>query len=208
MCVKRLAVIIGDTRHKAKGENMVSVREFARHVGRDQALILRLIKNGVIPRNEDGTIPLAEGLAAFNAYDTAPKNKGGRPKKGEEKKVKKAKTKTAPPDTSIENDEKRSEAISINAKLRKANLAEKTFKAKLRELEYKVKSGELLEKTAVTAEAQWLAEQVKSKLLAIPPRISSMCEGRLAREIEEIITDAINSALKELQKCKYNPEQE
>lgn len=188
---------------------MVTIRDFAKHVGRSHVLILRLVNQGVIPRNEDGTIPLAEGLAAFNAYDTAPKNKGGRPKKGEEKKVKKTKSKTAPPsDTSTENDEKRAEAVSINAAMRKANLAEKTFKAKLRELEYKVKSGELLEKSAVAAEAQWLAEQVKSKLLAIPPRISSMCEGRMAREIEEIITDAINSALKELQKCKYKPEQE
>ena len=142
---------------------MVTIRDFAKHVGRSHVLILRLVNQGVIPRNDDGTIPLADGLAAFEAYDTAPKNKGGRPKKGDEKKVKKAKTKTAPPETSTGKDDKREEAVSINAAMRKANLAEKTFKAKLRELEYKVKSGELLEKAAVAAEAQWLAEQVKSK---------------------------------------------
>ena len=148
-------------------------------------------------------------MAAFQAYDSAPKNKGGRPKKGEGKAIKKSEIAPAPiPDVSTADNEKRNtEAVSINAALRKANLAEKTFKAKKLELEYKLKSGELLEKTAVAAEAQWLAEQVKTTLLAIPPRISSMCEGRIAREIEEIITDAINGALKELQKCVYTPEQ-
>jgi hypothetical protein len=39
--------------------------------------------------------------------------------------------------------------------------------------------------------------------MAIPPRVSSMCEGRIARDIEEIISDAINDALKDLQKVEY-----
>ena len=186
---------------------MVTVREFARQVGRDQALIQRLLKRGIIPRNEDGTIPLEDGLAAFQAYDSAPKNKGGRPKKGDGKKSNTAEM-TEPEAPAILDPAQRQEAISVNAAMRKANLAATTFKAKKLELEFKEKSGELVEKSAVAAEAQWLAEQVKSKLLAIPPRISSMCEGRIAREIEEIITDAINTALKELQKCKYTPQQE
>lgn len=181
---------------------MVSVREFAKQVGRDQALILRLIKKGVIPRNDDGTIPLSDALLAFNAYDVAPKNKGGRPKKGQEKKQKKE-IKQVP----INTDKERQEAVSINTAMKKAKLAQTTYQARLRELEYKLKSGELLEKTAVAEEAQQLASQVKSKLLAIPPRISSMCEGRIARDIEEIITDAINQALAELQKCKYTNEE-
>jgi hypothetical protein len=169
-------------------------------------LIHRLIKRGVIKMNEEGKIPLAQGLADFHAYDNAPKDKGGRPKKGEGKKTMgKAKAKTKEPSSfsPIGGEAQREEAVNVNSAMRKASLAEKTFKAKLRELEYKLKSGELVERTAVADEAQWLAEQVKAKLLAIPPRISSMCEGRVAREIEEIVTDAINGALKELQKCKY-----
>ena len=185
---------------------MVTVREFARQVGRDQALILRLSKRGIIPRNDDGTIPLAAGLEAFQAYEEAPKNKGGRPKKGEEKKIKKQDNVEIQSPAS--DPEQRQESISINTATRKADLAIKVNKAKKSELDYKRAAGELIEKSAVTAEAQWLAEQIKSKLLAIPPRISSMCEGRIAREIEEIITDAINGALKELQKCKYTAPQE
>lgn len=185
---------------------MVTVREFARQVGRDQALILRLIKKGVLPRNEDGTIPLADGLAAFQAYDTAPKNKGGRPKKGEKKQDE------APPDIEAKapviDAEQRQESISINTAMRKANLAEKTYKAKLRELEYKRESGELLEKSEVSEAIALAVSNFQAKIRAIPPRIASMCEGRVAREIEEIIAEAHEGAFAELKKLekKYKDE--
>lgn len=180
---------------------MVTIRQFAQQVGRDHALILRLIKKGIIPQNANGSIPLEAGLNAFWEYDKGEKNKGGRPRKGQEKKKPEPVVRDSVPD--LGGDGQRSEAVNVNAAMNKAKLADTTFKARIRELEYKVRNGELLEKTEVIAEAQWMAEQVKAKLLAIPPRVSGMCEGRIAREIEEIITDAINNALKELQKCKY-----
>lgn len=103
---------------------------------------------------------------------------------------------------------RKDEAVNINSALNKAKLAEKTYQARMRELEYKLKVGELVEKSEVANEAEWLATQIKSKLMAIPPRISTLCEGRLSRDIEEIIADALNDALKELQKCKYSGEQQ
>lgn len=211
---------------------MVGLREFANHVGRDPALISRLVKRGIIPRTEDGKIPLEEGLQAFSLYESSPKNTGGRPRKEKTeaapapKPKPKPKAKSVPAPSPHENHapveaaapppsmsapqldtQGRQSAVAINTSMNKAKLVEKTYQAKLRELEFKLKSGELLEKTKVEAEASWLAEQVKAKLNAIPPRISAMCEGRIAREIEEIITDAINSALAELQKCEYMGEQ-
>lgn len=203
----------------------VSVREFARQIGKSHVWVLKLLKEGKLPRNEDGTIPLVSGIKAYEDFLSQPVKKG-RPKKdtsaAEQKparhrgRPKKEKppiiedvlgdtdesdniTPPAPPSLSSRS----AEAVNINTALNKAKLAEKTYQARLRELDYKARNGELIEKEAVEKEAQWLAEQVKSKLLAVPPRISSMCEGRIARDIEEIITDAINDALKELQKCKY-----
>lgn len=189
---------------------MIGVADFAKEVGRDKALISRLVKRGVIPRNKDGSIPYEEGMKAFEAYDKGPKNKGGRGKKNPPIVKPEPPVNDAPelPQDPPEVNNRPGSQSSINAAMNKAKLADTTFKARIRELEYKLKSGELLPKDEVAAEAQWLAEQVKSKLLAIPPRISSMCEGRTSREIEEIITDAINGALKELQKCKYEPPQE
>lgn len=193
---------------------MVTLREFANHVGKSPALISRLLKRGIIPRNADGTIPLEQGLQAFTAYDNAPKNAGGRPRAEKESEPppqvetkQAAQASPSPPQVDVQPISAGGQsAVAINSAMNKAKLAEKTYQARLKELEFKMKSGELLEKPAVAHEAQWLAEQVKSKLMAIPPRISSMCEGRIAREIEEIISDAINSALKELQKCKYTGE--
>lgn len=189
---------------------MVTIREFAKQVGRSHELIRKLVNRGIVPLNDVGKIPLAEGLEAFRVYDEGPKQKAGRPRKGEvrikpEKVVRPPRTATPKPEEKPVNVE---DARNVHAAMNKAKLADTTYKARIRELEFKLKSGELLPKSEVIAEAQWLAEQVKAKLMAIPPRISSMCEGRPAREIEEIITDSLNSALKEFQKCKYQPEQE
>lgn len=190
----------------------VSVRAFAKQVGLSHVRIGQLLQAGKLPQNADGTIPLAAGLDAYNAFKSAPRNVGGRPRKdgGAVAKKTKSKSKAVADEsrTPIEevdraNGARQAEAVNVNSAMNKAKLAETTFKARLRELEYKLKSGELVEKTAVAAEGRWLAEQVKAKLMAIPPRISSLCEGRIAREIEEIITDAINGALREMQKCEY-----
>ncbi len=192
----------------------VSRREFAKHIGRSHVWVMQLIKEGHLPQNEDGTIPLEAGLNAYEAFMNAPKKPRGRPSKngtkgradltmGKKKDTKKEKKHIPLEVYEEEKAQRTQDAVNINAAMNKAKLAETTFRARLREIEFKMKSGELLEKTEVIAEAQWVAEQVKSKLLAIPPRIASICEGRPAREIEEIITDSINHALSELQKCKY-----
>ena len=154
----------------------IPLKAFAREVGRSHTWILRLVKDGRLPRNPDGTMPFTEALEKFNAIQEEAK----------EKKLDRASKN--PPD--------------LNIAMNKAKLAEKTYQARLKELEFKLKSGELLEKDAVAHEAQQLASKIKNKLLSIPPRVSAMCEGRVARDIEEIITDAINDALKELQGLK------
>lgn len=185
---------------------MVTIREFAKQVGRSHELIRKLVNRGIVPLNEVGKIPLAEGLEAFRIYDEGPKQKAGRPRKGEVR-VKPEKI-IRPPKQTTEKPVNVDDARNVHAAMNKAKLADTTYKARIRELEFKLKSGELLPKSEVIAEAQWVAEQVKAKLMAIPPRISSMCEGRPAREIEEIITDSLNSALKEFEKCKYQPEEQ
>ena len=202
----------------------VSISEFAREIGTSRTMVQKLLKVGTLPQYKDGTIPLEAGLIAYEEYKKAPKSKGGRPPKSaqspkqerEEQPQRPPRPHPTMPDipkieeaSEVSRDEKinrAKEAVSVNAAINKAKLANQTYQARLRELDYKLKSGELVEKVEVAAEAQWLAEQIKSKLLAIPPRISSMCEGRMARDIEEIITDSINNALKELQKCKYTGE--
>ena len=141
----------------------VTIYAFANEVGMSYTHIKRLVKNGTIPSNSDGKIPLEEGLKAFNN--------------------RKNKKQDASP-----------EAGNVREETAKAKLAKETYIAKLKELDYRYRKGELVEVEDVRAEAQRVAAAVMDKFKAIPPRIAVLCEGRSARDIEAIIADAHNEA--------------
>jgi ribosomal protein L19E len=141
----------------------VSVSEFAREVGASRGNVRRLIDQGVIPRNPDGTVPLEAGRAAFE-------NRKGR------------------------RDKVVQDTGNVREETAKAKLAKETYIAKLKELDYRYRKGELVEVEDVRAEAQRVAAAVMDKFKAIPPRIAVLCEGRSARDIEAIISDAHNEA--------------
>ncbi len=71
----------------------------------------------------------------------------------------------------------------------------KAEKLKLDELE-----GRLFSIERINADAEKIGAMVRSKLITIPARVATVCEGRTARDIEEIIEDEINNALDEMQK--------
>lgn len=184
---------------------MISVSDFAKEVGRDKALISRLVKRGVIPRNADGTIPYQEGLAAFHAYNNAPKNKGGRGKKNPpivqpEKPVKQDISEQE--ESKIEQPDLFGKSGSVNAAMNKAKLANLTFQAKNKELDFKFKAGELLDKHIVLKAIETAVANYQATMRSIPSRISSMCEGRTSREIEEIISDEIEKSFEVLKKLQ------
>ena len=74
-------------------------------------------------------------------------------------------------------------------------LQTKQEKIKLDELE-----GRLFPIEKINADAEEAGNLIRSKLMSLPARVATVCEGRSARDIEEIITDEINSALEDLQK--------
>lgn len=177
------------------GEILVTRRQFADKVGCSAATITNLVHDGVLPNRPDKKLPLAAALDAFNKYART-KSKGRSQKLRQVSPVNEKQIMKAAEAASGDGEG------NVNLALTKAKLAEKTYQARLKELDYKSRTGALLDRDEVEAEAAALAEKVKAKLLAIPPRISSMCEGRIARDIEEIITDAINDALRDLQSLK------
>lgn len=196
----------------SKGES-IGVREFARQVGCSHVLILNLIKAGKMPQNKDGSIPLEEGLIA---YENRKKKKEPKAKKAEPKKRKSTKKikelpDNDPPEDGEETDdapqkltsEKLISARDITTQFNKARLAEKTFQAKLREIEYKLKKGELVTRADVEADASAVAAEVRERLTSIPVRISALCERQPARKIEEVMTDAIQDALISFSKSKF-----
>lgn len=182
----------------------VSLREFAAACGKSHVWVKNKCDAGLIPRYDDGSIPLDEGLAAFKAITPATL---GRPKKGE---VRKPEPKREPviikaPPREVASAEAPGQATGANfaQAFNKAKLAEKTYIAKMRELEYRQKLGELVERSEVEADAAAVGAALREKLLAIGPSISSKCEGQSARVIEGIIEDAINNALGLLKKSEF-----
>jgi len=207
---------------KSKG---VSRRQFAKHIGRSHVWVSRLVNEGRLPLDEHGRIPLEEGLKAYEesqrvGYDgnrahgenqrrqAAAKRSGKTPPKKVEQQppknvthISEAKKRTekslaAVPGTGSSVDQ-------INASYNRARLAEKTFQAKLKELEYKEAQGLLIPLAEVEKDAQEAAAAVRERLMSMAPRIAPLCEGRTAREIEPIIEDAINEALQALRRSRF-----
>lgn len=157
----------------------MGVREFARQIGKSHTWVRKLIKTGVIPSNPDGTL---SGNLAFPAYD---------------KFIKGGNQDDAPMSEPI------AKAMNVSEAFNKARLAEKTYQAKLKEIEYKLKRGDIVERDVVVQDAHKCAAAVRGQLMALPVRVSGLCEGRSSREIEEILEDALNEALAEFQKSEF-----
>mgnify|MGYP007064390230 CR=1 FL=1 len=122
----------------------VSMREFARQVGRSAAYVSGKCKTGELPL-VDGKIPLEEGLKAFKALV-----------KSEERKKASRRTsrKTADVFTGDDEDDKQiSSALNVNEAFNKARLAKEVATAKIKDLEYKKLKGEYVAVADVEADA-------------------------------------------------------
>ena len=150
-------------------ESIVSIRQFGRIVNCSHTQILRLIKDGVIPCVENEGVPIPAGVEAFNVYQ-------GQKKKG----------------TANFKGTHTDDLDKMNADLL---LAES--KAKLKELEYKIRTGFLLHKVEVSNLGKKIASDMKAKLFSIPPRLASICEGRSADRIENLLVHEFESVLNE-----------
>lgn len=206
-------------------EESLPLKAFARAVGMTPVTIRKYCNNGILPRHADGRIPVKAGMDALAEYTRAqgrvimprpvpaPKPKPApEPEEGPGADViKLPPSKVARKRRAQERVEEfidgaadgLDRTVSVTDALAKAKLAEKTYQAKLKKLDFQVRNGELLDKDKVAQEAQALAEKIRGRLLAIPPRLAGQCEGRSARDIEDLLADGINEALKDLQRLKY-----
>lgn len=171
----------------ADNGDTVTLRALAKEIGKSHVWVLKLINAGIIPRNEDGTIPHRAALEAYQAHIEA--RDAGKPQTAA-----RPAGKQAAPMADID------EAVNVGMSYNKAKAAKETYTAQLRGLELKTRKGELVEKKEVELMATALAEKVRGKLMTVGVRIAGLCEGRTAREIEELIDTEINSAMADLRK--------
>lgn len=201
---------------------LLSQRQFAEKIGRSHVWVSKLVKQGKIPL-VNKKIPLEEGLKAYEASQQLG-YEGNR--EHAESQRKKAAPKKDKPETKAKTVKKKSEPQSndsfdmpddddvlpstgtvsvdkVAQMFNRAKLAEKTFQAKLKEMDFKEKQGLLLPKDVTEADAAATAEELRGLLFSIGPRIAPICEGKPAREIEVIIENAINDALHALKKSRF-----
>ena len=108
-----------------------------------------------------------------------------------------------PDDDNAPMSPKMAKAQNVTEAFNKARAMEKTYQAKLKEIEFKLKQGDLVESAKVRQDAQATASALRARLMSIPVRVAGLCEGRTSREIEEILEGAIDDALKEFKKSEF-----
>ena len=199
------------------GEGM-SVSEFAKTVGVSQPYISKLLAKKKLPRNKDGTIPPTKGLAAYRALKGLSDNAFTKEKTDaevdrENEKIIVTESDEKPKKRQYNTDfgqsfqESDAEKVKISDAYKKAMLAEKTFNAKIKEIEYRVKKGEVFELEEAKRSLRDTAVNIKMRLLSIPPRVSVLCEKKNAREIEQLLEAEITDALRELAKSRFLTEE-
>lgn len=172
-------------------EEYISAREFARRTGFNNSYISRMVKEGKIRTNDKGKIPYSIGLKDLNSSRTV----GYENNQKEHKAFDDELAKQASNQASDEMSSVKSEA-NVNAQFNKARAAEKTFAAKLRELEYKREKGELIPVDEVERQAAELAAELRERLFSLPARLATALEGKKAPEIQKQLEHELNEAIK------------
>ena len=172
----------------------VSMREFARQVGRSAAYVSGKCKTGELPL-VDGKIPLEEGLKAFKALV-----------KSEERKKASRRTSRKTADVFTSDDEDDKSALNVNEAFNKARLAKEVATAKIKDLEYKKLKGEYVSVAEVEADAREAAAMLRNFAISAPTRYSALLENRTQREAEEVLEDIFRDLLKTINGSRFAKE--
>lgn len=205
-------------------DRFVSQREFAKHVGRSNVWINRLVKEGRLPSDPRGRVPLEAGLRIFAtlsqtvdpgvvAYNEKQRGAAKRKRKPAKPESSAPKAPAPEPPRAVEpepepaapsqHDAVIGRAVNVAEQYSRAKAAKETFAAKKMELEYKRAAGELIHVDEVRDDATKTAAEVRERLFGVPSRVAGLCEGKGAREIERILDGAINEALDALRRSRF-----
>lgn len=175
----------------------VSKSEFARRVGISPAMVTKLCNTGRIPVMKSGKLDFDKARAAYEETRQV-----GREVSAENGK-KGHRSATEQPELPPDDAGLAGGTSGVAAQFNKAKTAEKVYQAKIKKLEYEEKNGSLVAKDVVFDDATLAANELRSTLLSLGPRVAPSCEGKSAREIERIIEDEINEAFEVLRKSRF-----
>lgn len=194
----------------------ISQSEFARRVGASKQRINILVKEGRLPVSDSKKIPYIEGLAIWETcrdVQYTPQAMIGRAKKGKppttritaeqaaiEQQIVKEIMQPEPeylPDNEDDQDEELppSDRVDLNIRLTKAKVQKEEALARMKELELLALKKKYIPVEDVNRDASEFGAAMRKRLLAIPKRVSTVCEGRSAIEIEIEVEKEINDLL-------------
>ena len=189
----------------------VNQAEFARIVGVSKPYITKLVKTGKLKLNENGKLNLEESKKILSSsknpsFDAnrehAQKQKGvplkERVEKAQEVKPHK-KEKTNLIDDEDTKDLDSESMYKINILFNKARAAEKVALAKLRDIDVKIKKGELLEAEIVKREAAEVGNLITQKLYNMVYKLAPLLVGvETQKQAKDLLESEVEIVLEEL----------
>ena len=180
----------------------ISIRKLASICKCSEGLIRTLIKTGWVEKDENLKVSASEGKAGFERYKEQLNKKTENQSKTTAAKL-------------IDNLKKTNDSADFEKLYNQwlSNIEDnpigtlnevKAYLVALQVREQKMKVDEmekrLIPVERVNHDAEEIGTLIRGKLISIPSRVATICEGRTARDIEEIIDVEINKTLEELQK--------
>ena len=189
----------------------VNQAEFARIVGVSKPYITKLVKTGKLKLNENGKLNLEESKKILSSsknpsFDAnrehAQKQKGvplkERVEKAQEVKPHKKEKTNLIDDEDIKDLDSES-MYKINILFNKARAAEKVALAKLRDIDVKIKKGELLEAETVKREAAEVGNLITQKLYNMVYKLAPLLVGvETQKQAKDILESEVEIVLEEL----------
>jgi phage terminase Nu1 subunit (DNA packaging protein) len=190
----------------------VNQAEFARIVGVSKPYITKLVKSGKLNLNANGKLNLEESQKilntsknpSFDANREHAKKQKGVPLKERVEKAQELKPEPKAKKQDLIDDEDTKDldsenAFKINLLFNKARAAEKVALAKLRDIDVKIKKGELLDAEIVKKEAAEVGNLITQKLYNMVYKLAPLLVGiEDQKRSKEILESEVEIVLEEL----------
>ena len=189
----------------------VSQAEFARNIGVSKPYITKLVKTGKLKLNENGKLNLEESKRilsssknpSFDANREHAQKQKGVPLKERVEKAQSTKPLNEKAKDLIDDEDTKdldSESMyKINILFNKARAAEKVALAKLRDIDVKIKKGELLDAETVKREAAEVGNLITQKLYNMVYKLAPLLVGvETQKQAKDILESEVEIVLEEL----------
>ena len=189
----------------------VNQAEFARNIGVSKPYITKLVKTGKLKLNENGKLNLEESKKilsssknpSFDANREHAQKQKGVPLKERVEKAQSIKPLNENEKDLIDDEDIKdldSESMyKINILFNKARAAEKVALAKLRDIDVKIKKGELLDAETVKREAAEVGNLITQKLYNMVYKLAPLLVGvETQKQAKDILESEVEIVLEEL----------